>query len=71
MNLTVNYDSQKNQYHAVVYDGPDGIDSAEFYCSSLGEVFEKVTIFVTMNGLTYCDSPKEGLKSYFRSIEND
>lgn len=69
MNLTVNYDSQTKQYHAVVYDGPDGIDSAEFSCDSLGEVFERVTIFIAMNSLTYCETPEEGLKSYFRSTE--
>ncbi len=71
MNLTVNYDFQTKQYHAKIFDGPDSIDSAEFLCDSLGGVFEKVLIFITMNGLTYCETPEEGLKSYFRSIENE
>jgi len=69
MHIAINFNHQTLKYNAIVFDGPDGIDDAKFAGSSLGEVFEKILIFHAMNSLTYSDSPEEGLKSYFRSIE--
>ena len=70
MHLTVSYNSESNQYIAKVYDGPDGIDDAEFNGSCFGEVFEKVIQFVTINGLTYAEDPKDAIRSYFTRIQN-
>lgn len=35
------------------YDGPDGIDEFEFSGNSLGECFEKVIAFQTLNSFQY------------------
>ena len=58
-------------YIAKIYDGPDGIDEAEFHCGSLGECFEELTKFRTMNSLCYTedDGPSEAIRSYFSSIK--
>jgi hypothetical protein len=58
-------------YIAKIYDGPDGIDGAEFHCGSLGECFEELTKFRMMNSLCYTegDNPTGAIRSYFSSIK--
>jgi hypothetical protein len=36
-----------------IYDGPDGIDEEDFLCSSLGECFEEVVLWRTLNAQRY------------------
>ena len=38
---------------ATIWDGPDLIDEADFLCSSLGECFEQIIIFRTLNAQHY------------------
>lgn len=55
MIITINFNNETQLYDAKVFDGPDGIDSVEFHCKSLGEIFEKIMVFSTMNSLSYCE----------------
>lgn len=63
--------TDRDIYIAKIYDGPDGIDEAEFHCSSLGECFEELTKFRMMNSLCYTedDNPTGAIRSYFSSIK--
>jgi hypothetical protein len=63
--------TDRDIYIAKIYDGPDGIDGAEFHCSSLGECFEEITKFRMMNSLCYTedDNPTGAIRSYFSSIK--
>lgn len=72
MNITIDYIDLDGIYIAKIYDGPDGIDGAEFHCGSLGECFEELTKFRMMNALLYTegDNPTEAIRSYFSSIKN-
>ena len=53
MKIEINYIPQDEQYYAKIFDGPDGIDEADFLCSSLGECFEQIVIFRTLNAQKY------------------
>jgi hypothetical protein len=68
MKIEITNNLQDRTYTVEIWDGPDGIDYAEFVCGSLGECLEKIIQFRIFNGLTYWDSPKEAIKSYFDSI---
>jgi hypothetical protein len=45
---------QDGTYYAEIWDGPDGIDYADFVCGSLGECLEQIIQFRIMNGMNYC-----------------
>ena len=53
MNIEINDLPTDGQYYAKIFDGPDGIDEADFLCSSLGECFEQIIIFRTLNAQKY------------------
>ena len=53
MKIEINDIPQDDQYYAKIFDGPDGINEADFLCSSLGECFEKIVIFRTLNAQKY------------------
>ena len=40
-------------YTATIWDGPDGIDEDSFVCRSLGECFEQIVMWRTLNALNY------------------
>lgn len=68
MKIIIDENTQDNTYTAQVFDGPDGIDHAEFVCGSLGEAFEEIMRFRIFNGLTYDEDPKTSLKNYFKNV---
>lgn len=55
MKIQIDYISQDDQYFAVIFDGPDGIDVKNFLCSSLGEIFEEIIKWRTLNAQHYCE----------------
>jgi len=67
--IEIREDYQTGTYSARVFDGPDGIDDASLTANSLGELFEKITIFRAFNGITYSDDPRDCIRDYFGSIE--
>ena len=40
-------------YTATIWDGPDGIDEDSFVCRSLGECFEQIVMWRTLNAQQY------------------
>lgn len=60
MKIEIYDNPQDNTYTAKIWDGPDGIDYADFVCSSLGECLEQIIQFRIMNGLCYTadENPK-------------
>ena len=56
MKLQINYIPSQDQYHATIYDGPDGIDEETFTSSSLGQIFEEVVRWRTINSLGYMEA---------------
>lgn len=68
MKIIIDHNSQDDIYTVQIYDGPDGIDRADFVCGSLGDCFEEIMRFRVFNGLTYSEDPKESIKSYFTSL---
>ena len=53
MNIEIWYRPETDSYEWVLYDGPDGIDD---YCgreTSLGQVFEKIIYYRTLNAMSY------------------
>jgi hypothetical protein len=74
MKILITDNPQDDTYTTKIWDGPDGINYADFVCGSLGECLEQIIQFRIMNGLTYVDddNPKEAIRSYFNSInQND
>jgi hypothetical protein len=73
MKILITDNPQDGTYTARIWDGPDGIDYADFVCGSLGECLEQIIQFRIMNSLSYVDeNPKEAIRSYFNSInQND
>lgn len=73
MTIEIIDNPQDNTYTAKIWDGPDGIDYADFVCGSLGECMEQIIQFRIINGLSYADdeNPKEAIRSYFNSINQD
>jgi len=53
MKIEINDLPTDGQYYTKIFDGPDGIDEADFLCSSLGECFEQIIIFRTLNAQKY------------------
>ena len=71
MKITIDENFQDKTFIVNVYDGPDGIDHADFVCGSLGEAFEEIMRFRTFNALSYEENPKESIKHYFSGINYD
>jgi hypothetical protein len=73
MKIEIYDNPQDGTYTTKIWDGPDGIDYADFVCGSLGECMEEIIQFRIMNGLTYVDddNPKEAIRSYFNSINHE
>ena len=53
MKIEITNNLQDNTYTAKIWDGPDGIDYADFLCGSLGECMEQIIQFRIMNGMNY------------------
>jgi hypothetical protein len=53
MKVEINSIPQDEQYYVKIFDG---IDEADFLCSSLGECFEKIIQFSTLNALRYTEN---------------
>ena len=53
MKIEIADNLQDNTYTAKIWDGPDGIDYADFLCGSLGECLEQIIQFRIMNGMNY------------------
>ena len=47
------YLPHSKEYTATIWDGPDGIDEDSFVCSSLGECFEQIVMWRTLNAQKY------------------
>ena len=71
MKITIDENFQDKTFIVNVYDGPDGIDHADFVCGSLGECFEQIMQFRIFNGMSYEETPKESLRHYFSKINYD
>lgn len=54
MKLEVVY--RNGHYYWILFDGPDGIDTVESYCDTMGEVFEKVIYHRTLIAKDYYES---------------
>jgi hypothetical protein len=53
MKIEITNNLQDNTYTAKIWDGPDGIDYADFLCGSLGECFEEIIKWEVLNGVGY------------------
>jgi hypothetical protein len=53
MKIEILYHPEENTYHYKVWDGPDGIDYKEGVELDLGQVFEQIVIFRTLNAQHY------------------
>ena len=53
MKIEIDHIPQDDQYFIKIYGGPDGIDEADFLCSSLGECFEQIVMWRTLNAQHY------------------
>jgi hypothetical protein len=42
-------------YCATICDGPDGADEESFVCRSLGELFEQIIMWRTLNAQSYTE----------------
>lgn len=72
MKIIIDENTQDNTYAVKVFDGPDGIDQAEFVCGSLGEAFEEIMRFRIFNGLSYAEEePGTTLENYFNLTDHD
>ncbi len=58
MKIEINDIPQDGQYYAKISDGPFGFFEKEFLCSSLGECFEQIVIFSTLNAQKYYGGTK-------------
>jgi hypothetical protein len=43
---------------ATIWDGPDGIDEDSFVCHNLGECFEQIIMWRTLNAQKYVGEPE-------------
>jgi len=55
MKVEILYHPGDDTYYAEIWDGPDGIDYADFVCGSLGECLEQIIQFRIMNGMNYTE----------------
>ena len=53
MKIEITDNLQDGTYYAEIWDGPDGIDYADFLCGSLGECFEEIIKWEVLNGMRY------------------
>ena len=56
MNIKIEYRSETDSYEWVMYDGPDGIDDYCGQANSLGEAFERIIYYRTINALNYTET---------------
>jgi hypothetical protein len=56
MKIEITQNPETSMYEYKVYDGPDGIDYKEGLELDLGQVFEQIIIFRTLNALSYCEA---------------
>jgi hypothetical protein len=55
MKIEIYDNPQDGTYTTKIWDGPDGIDYADFVCGSLGECMEEIIQFRIMNGMNYTE----------------
>ena len=55
MKIEIADNLQDGTYTAKIWDGPDGIDYADFVCGSLGECFEEIIKWEVLNGMSYTE----------------
>jgi len=53
MKLEINYQPSSNTYDWKLWDGPDGIDEYEGNELDLGQCFEQIIMYLTLNSLNY------------------
>jgi len=53
MKIEIADNLQDGTYTAKIWDGPDGIDYADFVCGSIGECFEEIIKWEVLNGMGY------------------
>jgi hypothetical protein len=53
MRIEINHIPQDDQYFMKIYDGPDGVDEDSFVCRNLGECFEQIIMWRTLNAQQY------------------
>jgi hypothetical protein len=53
MKIEINHNLSSNTYDWKMWDGPDGIDYFEGNELDLGQCFEQIVIFRTLNALNY------------------
>ena len=71
MKITIFHNTQDDNYIVQIYDGPDGLDHADFICGSLGECFEQIMQFRIFNRLSYGEAdPGTTLEKYFESLDD-
>ena len=64
--------SGTGDYRWTLFTGPERIDEYTGYCPTLGECFELILKWRTINAIHYAGEPEmEKLKNYFRRIKND
>jgi len=54
-------------YTATIWDGPDGIDEDSFVCRSLGECFEQIVMWRTLNAQQYREAIKNDCLTKIKS----
>jgi hypothetical protein len=55
MKIEISLNPETSMYEYEVWDGPDGIDYDEGLGLDLGQVFEKIIIFRTLNAQHYTE----------------
>ena len=56
MKIEITKNLETSMYEYKVWDGPDGIDYDEGLELDLGQVFEQIIIFRTLNALRYTEN---------------
>jgi len=59
MKIEITYKASLDQYYAEIWDGPDGIDEQNFVCGSLGECFEQIVMWRTLNSWSYREAKND------------
>jgi hypothetical protein len=53
MKIEINHNLTSNTYDWKMWDGPDGVDEDSFVCRNLGECFEQIIMWRTLNAQQY------------------
>jgi hypothetical protein len=53
MKIEIIHKPETDMYEYKIWDGPDGVDYKEGLELDLGQVFEQIVIFRTLNALNY------------------